>query len=100
GSVKVCDANDNPLPSEAGRTSQSTCEGAGSDTGFLCADYLPVPVSEELSYGFVIHVGGDLTGENPNCCKCYELEWLTGAAAETGKKMIVQVAYPGGAGGD
>lgn len=96
----MCDKDDNVLQREAGRTSQSTCEGASSDTGFLCGDYSPIPVSEELSYGFAFHIGNDFTAENPNCCKCFEVQWVSGAASEKGKKMIVQVVSPGGAGGD
>ena len=100
GAVKVCDRDNNPLERDAGRASSSTCEGARSDDGFLCQDYSPIPVSEELSYGFAIQVGGNLNGDNPNCCRCYEVEWLEGAAGDKDKRMIVQTVYPGGEGGD
>ncbi|SPO04380.1 uncharacterized protein DNG_07065 [Cephalotrichum gorgonifer] len=95
GSVKVCDRDNNPLASDVGRGTSSTCEGANSDSGFLCHDYSPIPVSDELSYGFAIQVGGNINADNPNCCRCYELEWL-----DRNKKMIVQTVYPGGAAGD
>jgi len=100
GPVNVCDKNDNPLDREAGRTARSTCEGGSSDTGFLCADYSPIPISDDLSYGFAFHIGTDFSAQNPNCCKCFEVQWVSGAAGEKNKRMVVQVISPGGAGGD
>lgn len=64
----------------------------------MCDDYQPRPVADDLTYGFAIQVGGNTAGDNPNCCKCYEIQWLSGAAA--GKKMIAQIVTPGGRGGD
>ncbi|KAI1338240.1 beta-1,4-endoglucanase [Xylariaceae sp. FL0016] len=80
GSPKVCDVNNNAL---AGNSDQYK---SGCDTGgkaFLCADYSPIPVDDNLAYGFAVRKG------NTNCCKCFELKWTSGAAK--GKKMVVQV---------
>ncbi|KAI0015444.1 RlpA-like double-psi beta-barrel-protein domain-containing protein-containing protein [Xylariomycetidae sp. FL0641] len=80
GSPKVCDVNNNIL---AGNSDQyrSGCETGGS--AYLCADYAPIPVSEDLAYGFAVRKG------DASCCKCYELAWRSGAAR--GKRMVVQV---------
>ena len=54
-------------------------------------------MSDTLSYGFAIQVGGSTTDANPNCCKCYDVQWVSGEAQ--GKHMIVQILTPGGTGG-
>lgn len=41
-----------------------------------------------------------MNGGNPNCCRCYEVEWLDGIGGDRNKRMIVQTIYPGGTGGD
>jgi hypothetical protein len=41
-----------------------------------------MPAADDLSYGFAVAPGN-------NCCKCYDIFWLNGAAS--GKRMIVQV---------
>jgi len=65
----------------------------------MCADFQPIPVSESLAYGFAIKFNGnDKTASNSDCCKCYEVEWTSGAAR--GKKMVVQAVTPGTAAGD
>jgi len=86
GVAGVCNASNQPLPLQQGLLAQSSCAGG---TAFLCDSYQPIPVSEELSYGFAIQVGGSPTADNANCCRCYEAQWLTGAAS--GKKMVVQI---------
>ncbi len=65
--------------------------------GYLCENYQPIPVSDDLSYGFAIQVSDNQREDNPNCCKCYDVMWLSGNSA--GKRMIVQVLTPGGSGG-
>jgi len=77
GVPKVCDINNNPLTKPL-----DTQSGCASGTGYLCDLYAPVPVSDELSYGFA-------TMPTANCCKCFQVTWKSGAAA--GKQMIVQV---------
>lgn len=34
-------------------------------------------------------MGGAASADNPYCCRCYEAEWLSGAAA--GRTMVLQV---------
>jgi hypothetical protein len=75
----------------AGMQSTSGCSNGGNS--YMCADFQPVPIEQNIAYGFAIQVGGSRTGDNPNCCKCYEVEWRSNAAR--GKKMIVQVVTPG-----
>jgi hypothetical protein len=93
--VKVCDRNNQPMSFEDGMSATTACSNGNA---YLCDSFQPVPVSNSLSYGFVILVGGPTAGDNPNCCKCFELQWLSGLAS--GKKMIVQAVTPGGALGD
>ncbi len=78
----------------SGAQAASAC-AAGS--GFLCDSYQPIPVSDDLSYGFAIQVSDSQREDSPHCCKCYEVLWLSGQAA--GKKMVVQIVTPGGSGG-
>ncbi|KAK0702099.1 glycoside hydrolase family 45 protein [Lasiosphaeria miniovina] len=89
GAPKVCDINNNPLASSNGLKAPSGCTTGG--TGFLCDSYVPVPVSDKLSYGFAT------VGDAANCCKCYQLTWTSGAAR--GKQMVVQAlnSFPPGA---
>jgi len=51
---------------------------------YLCDTYAPIPVSDNLSYGFAI------MRNKTQCCKCFELQWRSGSAA-AGKKMQVQI---------
>ena len=53
-------------------------------TAYFCDIYSPIPVSEQLSYGFAI------MRDKTSCCKCFELTWRSGTPA-AGKKMQVQV---------
>lgn len=94
--AKVCDKSNALLSQQNGISAVSGCSSGG--TGYLCDSYQPLPVSSDLTYGFAIQVGGGTTGENPNCCKCLEIQWVSGAAS--GKKMIAQVVTPGGTGGN
>ena len=64
----------------------------------MCDEFQPVPVSEDLTYGFVYQVGDAQTENHPNCCKCLEITWQSGPSQ--GKQMIAQVVTPGGPGGD
>lgn len=85
----VCDVNDQPLSDDRSSSIDSSCsESGGASSGFLCSDYQPWPVSEDLAYGFAITDGSE------NCCKCYELQWTEGSAA--GKRMQVQIINEGG----
>ncbi|KAB5517449.1 RlpA-like double-psi beta-barrel-protein domain-containing protein-containing protein, partial [Coniochaeta sp. 2T2.1] len=72
------------------------CSNGG--TAFLCDSYQPQPVADDLSYGFAIKVSASQAEDNPDCCKCFDVQWLSGNAA--GKRMIVQIVTPGGSGGD
>ncbi len=74
----MCDINNNPLANPL--TAESGCQGSGK--GFLCDSYAPVPVADNLSYGFAVVNGAG------NCCKCFQLTWTSGAAR--GKQMVVQ----------
>ena len=56
--------------------------GCDNGQGHLCDFFQPIPVAEDLSYGFAVAPGN-------NCCKCYDLLWTNGYAA--GKRMILQV---------
>lgn len=111
GMARVCDRNNNPMEFYQGLRSQSGCSTASgtylvrallapqapypscppllSNTTHQCSDYAPTPVSSDLSYGFAIRVGGNPLGNHPDCCKCYELQWISGEA--DGKSMVVQV---------
>lgn len=85
----VCDINDQPLSADLSASISSSCSESGGDSrGFLCSDYQPRPVSEDLAYGFAI------TDGSQNCCKCFELQWTEGSAA--GKRMQVQIINEGG----
>ncbi|KAM7206399.1 glycoside hydrolase [Naviculisporaceae sp. PSN 640] len=78
GSAKVCDINNNPL--RDGLSATTGCSTGG--VGYLCDTYSPIPVSDNLSYGFAI------AGPTSSCCKCYQLTWTSGNAR--GKQMVVQ----------
>lgn len=85
----VCDVDDQPLSDDLSSSIDSSCGDSGdANRGFLCSDYQPRPVAEDLSYGFAI------TDGNENCCKCYELQWTEGSAA--GKRIQVQIINEGG----
>jgi hypothetical protein len=81
----VCNKNDDVLPNSQALLEQSGCD---MGNGFLCSDYQPRPVTDNLSYGFAVTNGVE------NCCKCFELEWTDGPAV--GKKIQVQVINTGG----
>jgi hypothetical protein len=79
----VCDSSNNLI-----RDAVNTASGCSSNgRGFLCDSYSPIPVSADLSYGFVA------VNSTDSCCKCYSLLFLSGYAA--GKKMIVQAVNAG-----
>ncbi|KAH8882977.1 barwin-like endoglucanase [Thozetella sp. PMI_491] len=94
GVVKTCDKNNKPMSQSSGIQAGSACMNGN---GYLCDNYQPIPVADDLSYGFAIQVSSDQREDNSNCCKCYEVLWLSGQAA--GKKMVVQIVTPGGSGG-
>ncbi|KAK3987621.1 family 45 putative glycoside hydrolase [Cladorrhinum sp. PSN332] len=104
GVVQVCDRNNKPHPLQAGINANTGCANSNSASpsgaAYLCDTYQPVPVSNDLSYGFAIQVSDNQNADNANCCKCYQVQWLTGAAGQANKTMIVQVVTPGGSGGD
>lgn len=80
------------------RTSGCTASGpAAADAGYSCTSYIPRALNETHSVGFAIQVGGQQDGTNPNCCKCFDMEWRSGAAR--GKHMILQTITPGQTGG-
>jgi hypothetical protein len=85
--VEVCDKNDNPLSLSNGASVQTSCASGGGN-GYLCSDYSPRPVSEDLSYAFAV------MNEARDCCKCFELQWTNGPAA--GKRVQVQMINVGG----
>lgn len=39
----------------------------------MCDSFQPVPVQDDLSYGFAYQVSDTQQGTDPNCCKCYEV---------------------------
>ncbi len=81
GVAKVCDIYNHALPQLVGTAVKSGCESGGS--AFLCDSYAPVPVADDLSYGFAVMNGKE------KCCQCFELAWTSGDAE--GKRMVVQV---------
>ncbi|KAJ9134312.1 Barwin-like endoglucanase [Pleurostoma richardsiae] len=87
GTAAVCDKDDRQLSVSQGQSAQSGCS-TSPGTGYLCSSYQPKPMTEDLSYGFVVSDGAE------NCCKCFELQWQGGPAA--GKKMQVQIINEGG----
>ncbi len=91
----MCDKNNLKQDQQNGQRANSGCVGGSA---FLCDDFQPTPVRDDLSYGFAIQVSDNQRGDNPACCRCYEVEWLSGNASQ--KRMIVQVLTPGGSGGD
>ena len=95
GVVSVCDKNNKVQELQAGIRANTGCSGGSA---YMCDTYAPIPVSDDLAYGFAIHVTDNQNGDNPSCCKCHEVRWLTGAAAN--KTMVVQIVTPGGSGGD
>lgn len=90
GQVMVCSKDDEPFSNARGPGSESSCSSGSNanSAGYLCSDYQPRPVSEELAYGFVVTDGVE------NCCKCFELQWTDGPAV--GKRMEVQAINSGG----
>ncbi|KAK0672626.1 family 45 putative glycoside hydrolase [Cercophora samala] len=100
GAVRVCNKSNQPLSTNAGVSAVTGCQANvnTNNAAYLCDTYQPIPVSNDLSYGFAIQVQDSQAADHPNCCKCYQLQWLNGGAAN--KTMIVQVVTPGGAGGD
>ena len=84
----MCGKDDNPLSRSQGQNEQSSCTRRSRGNGYLCSSYSPVPVSEDLSYGFAVTKGTE------NCCKCFELQWTDGPARD--KRMQVQVINSGG----
>ncbi|KAK3379224.1 glycoside hydrolase [Lasiosphaeria ovina] len=98
GVVGVCDKNNKPIDHDAGIRANTGCSSSASNSAYLCDSYSPTPVADDVSIGFAIQVSDSQNGDNPNCCKCYQVRWLTGAAAN--KSMIVQILTPGGSGGD
>ncbi|KAK3318928.1 RlpA-like double-psi beta-barrel-protein domain-containing protein-containing protein [Apodospora peruviana] len=93
GVATVCNKNNEPQGRDAGVRASSGCANGGS--AFLCDTYQPIPVADDLSYGFAIQISDGQTGDNANCCKCHQVTWTTGAAVN--KSMIVQIITPGGA---
>ncbi len=85
------------MDQSTGLFSTNGCTASGSGAAFLCDSYQPVPVENDLSYGFAIQVSDNQREDNPNCCKCYKVDFLTGGAA--GRSMVVQIITPGGSGG-
>ena len=69
---------------------------ANGGNAFMCDTYQPIPISNDVSYGFAIQVSDSQNGDNPNCCKCHEVKWTTGAGIN--KTMVVQIVTPGGSG--
>lgn len=63
---------------------------------FMCDSFQPMPVNNSFSYGFAIQVSDTQNGDHPNCCKCHEVKWTTGAGVN--KTMVVQIVTPGGSG--
>ncbi|OAA65697.1 Barwin-like endoglucanase [Niveomyces insectorum RCEF 264] len=94
GVVKVCDKDNKVQDQSTGLFATTGCSAGG--TSYLCDSFQPVPVQDDLSYGFAIQISDNQREDNPNCCKCYKVDWLSGNAA--GKSMIVQIVTPGGAG--
>ncbi|CAI4210520.1 unnamed protein product [Parascedosporium putredinis] len=90
GQVMVCNKDDQPYNNDQSNSVASSCgeSSEGANLGYLCSDYQPRPVAENLAYGFAITDGIE------NCCKCFELQWTEGPAA--GKKMQVQIINEGG----
>lgn len=79
-----------------GLTAVSGCSTGGS--AFACPDFQPIPVADNLSYGFAMQVGDTTAGANsPLCCICQQVEWTSGSAQN--KTMIVQIVGPGTASG-
>lgn len=79
--MRTCDVNNNFMAVAQGAHATSACSNGG--TGFLCDDYQPVPVSENVTYGFGIMFGRE------KCCGCYQLQWTSGSAR--GKSVVFQV---------
>ncbi|KAK4230344.1 RlpA-like double-psi beta-barrel-protein domain-containing protein-containing protein [Podospora fimiseda] len=112
GVTRVCDRSNKPLSLQPGIAALSSCAPPlpplpflppppqlnPNNAAYLCDTYQPTPVSNDLAYGFAVQVSDTQTPENSNCCKCYQVQWLTGGAAN--KTMIVQVVTPGGSGGE
>ena len=98
--VATCDKNNKPIADlQTALFTATGCQAGGG--AYLCSSFAPIPVNDTLSYGFAIQVtGNNNVGDNPNCCKCYEVNWTSGPASEKNKRMIVQIVTPGGTGGD
>ena len=82
----MCNKDDNTLSN--GASAQTSCASSNAGNAYLCSDYQPRPLSEDLSIGFAIMKDGR------DCCECFELTWLDGPAS--GKHMQVQVINEGG----
>lgn len=83
----MCDISSNVIRNN-GASRTSGCDASVGNTtapnqaAYLCNDYSPKAADEHISYGFAAMPGN-------NCCKCYQLQWTSGAAQ--GKSMVVQV---------
>ncbi|KAK5653922.1 hypothetical protein OQA88_7847 [Cercophora sp. LCS_1] len=98
GVARVCDKGNKLLDQNTGLRANSGCANGGSSSAYMCDSYQPVPLSNDLAYGFAIQVSSNQNADNAACCKCYEVKWLSGSAIN--KTMIVQILTPGGSGGD
>ncbi|KAK1755907.1 barwin-like endoglucanase [Echria macrotheca] len=100
GAARVCDKDNRLLDQTTGLRANSGCNGVPSSSGaaFMCDSYQPIPVADNLTYAFAIQVSDNQNSDNTNCCRCYEVLWITGAAIN--KTAVVQVVTPGGASGD
>ena len=87
GTAKVCGRNNNPLAVQQGQQEGSSCADRPGNA-YLCSDYQPRPISDDLSYAFAI------TNGRENCCQCYELQWTDGAGR--GKRVQVQIINTAG----
>lgn len=98
GVVRVCNKNNQQQDRDTGLRANSGCASGAANNAYMCDTYQPAPISNEVTYGYAIQVSDSQNADNPNCCKCHEVTWLSGGAV--GKKMIVQIVTPGGSGGD
>jgi hypothetical protein len=88
--VKVCDRNDYLLSN--GESVQSSCRSDNAGEGFLCSDFQPRPVSNDLTYAFAA------MSDLHDCCKCFELFWTSGPSA--GNRIQVQMINGGTSGNE
>jgi hypothetical protein len=89
-----CDQQNQSLGSNY--DAKNGCESGG--TAFMCYDFAPWAVSDQLAYGFVAYNGA-------RCGQCFQVQFdgtshnggaESGSTALTGKQMIVQVINIGG----